>query len=178
MLRAWQTHRLEFRLMSDVHRRSALATLLALAAVTLGGRPALSSNSVLEVDGRVAAPAPHRFDLEALRALGAVELVTTTPWDERRVRFEGVPVRHVLEHCGADGTVVRARALNDYWVEIPLADFDDPRIIAAWSADGRRLTVRDKGPLWIIYPWSHEAKYRTGLYDSRSIWQLKHLQIT
>ena len=163
--------------MPRVRRRSALATLLSLTAFTLGGRPALASTAILEVDGRVAAPAPHRFDLEALRALGAVELVTTTPWNEQRVRFEGVPVRRVLEHCGAEGTFVRARALNDYWVEIPVADFDDPRVIAAWSVDGRQLTVRDKGPLWIIYPWSHEARYQTGLYDSRSIWQLNHLQV-
>ncbi len=163
--------------MSDRCRRSALATLLALATCTLAGRTASAGTTILEVDGRVAAPAPHRFDLERLQALGTTDLVTTTPWSERPVRFEGVPVGHVLAQCGADGTVVRARALNDYWVDIPAEDFGDPRVIAAWSADGRRLTVRDKGPLWIVYPWSSEAKYRTGLYDSRSIWQLKHLLV-
>jgi hypothetical protein len=163
--------------MLPLSRRSALVTALCLGATAFSHRHARAGTTLLEVAGRVTPPAPHRFDFDALAAIGASELETTTPWTDRPVRFEGVPVGRLLASCGADGSRVRAVALNDYWIEIPTADFQDPRVILAWAADGRRLSVRDKGPLWIVYPWSDEPKYRDGVYEARSIWQLQRLEV-
>jgi hypothetical protein len=42
--------------------------------------------------------------------------------------------------------------------------------------DGKTMSVRDKGPLWIIYPYDSSADYRTEVVYSRSIWQLDRIE--
>jgi len=37
--------------------------------------------------------------------------------------------------------------------------------------------LREKGPLWVIYPYDSDAKFRTEVIYSRSIWQLDRLAI-
>jgi hypothetical protein len=39
------------------------------------------------------------------------------------------------------------------------------------------MTVRDKGPLWIVYPYDAKPEYRQELIYSRSIWQLDHIEV-
>jgi hypothetical protein len=43
--------------------------------------------------------------------------------------------------------------------------------------DGNAMSVRDKGPLWVIYPYDSDAAYRTEVIYSRSIWQLDRLEV-
>ena len=40
-----------------------------------------------------------------------------------------------------------------------------------------QLTVRQRGPLWVIYPWSDQPNLQNEVYYSRSIWQLKALEV-
>ena len=49
--------------------------------------------------------------------------------------------------------------------------------IVAYEMDGKLMSRRDKGPLWLIYPYSSNAEYRTEVIYSRSIWQLDRMAI-
>ena len=44
------------------------------------------------------------------------------------------------------------RALNDYWVDIPVSDIEQFDILLANKMDGNPLKVRDFGPYFVIYP--------------------------
>jgi len=81
----------------------------------------------------------------------------------------------VLAYVGAGGaTMLRTVALNDYAVNVPVTDALDYDVILAMSMNGETLRVRDRGPLWIIYPWTEEyPELRNEIYHGRSIWQLK-----
>jgi hypothetical protein len=37
--------------------------------------------------------------------------------------------------------------------------------------------VREKGPLFMIYPFDSDAALRNPLYYSRSVWQLKTIDV-
>ena len=91
--------------------------------------------------------------------------------------FEGVLARDLLSDTGAEGSVIDAIALNDYTVSIPVMDFDAYGVILAYRKDGENLTVRDRGPLWVIYPWSDQSDLQNELYYSRSIWQLRAIEV-
>jgi hypothetical protein len=52
--------------------------------------------------------------------------------------FEGPLLCDLLERVGADGTVLQARALNDYVVEIPIGDCERYPVILALTRDGER----------------------------------------
>ncbi len=49
--------------------------------------------------------------------------------------------------------------------------------IIAYLLNGEEMSIRDKGPLWVIYPFDSDADFRSEVVFSRSIWQLDRLEI-
>jgi hypothetical protein len=78
-------------------------------------------------------------------------------------------MRDLLKKVGASGTEITAVALNDYKVKIPIADFDKVNVILAYRRDGKAMPVRDKGPLWIMYPFDENPSLKTDLYFARAL---------
>ncbi|WP_417740714.1 molybdopterin-dependent oxidoreductase [Salipiger sp.] len=117
------------------------------------------------------------FDLEMLRALGATEITTDTIWTPGTITFTGVELKTLLEHVGATGTEIDATAINNYTVVVPVEDAVEDGPILAYEMDGRLMSRREKGPLWLIYPYASNAAYRTEVIYSRSIWQLDRMAI-
>ena len=68
-----------------------------------------------------------------LADLGLSEVRTSTPWTDGVQVFEGVLARTVVERIQAKGELVKAAALNDYTVELPLADFLDNDVLLAMT---------------------------------------------
>jgi hypothetical protein len=111
-----------------------------------------------------------------LLALGSASLTTGYVVLDRPQLFEGVPLQAVLERVEAKGTKMTAVALNDYEIVIPFEDLKfDPLI--AMKADGQPLKIRNKGPLWIVYPRDDYKVLQDIRYDSRLVWQLNRLHI-
>lgn len=98
--------------------------------------------------------------------------------DDTLHKVRGPLVRDLLKAAGAEGAMAYAKALDNYEVEIPSADFHEFDVIAAIEVDGKPMTVRDKGPAWIVYPsGEHVTLRKNAVYEARSIWQLKELKI-
>ena len=118
-----------------------------------------------------------QFDLGMLQTLDPVALETSTIWTEGVQSFRGVPLSRLLAALEARGEVIAATALNDYMVEIPVADAVEGGPILAFEQNGRLLSVRDKGPLWVIYPYDSVPEYQSETVYVRSIWQVARLEI-
>lgn len=125
--------------------------------------------------GRTSDGTTALFDLAGLKALPSRTITTTTPWTEGTHSYVGVSGKAFVEAVGATGSEALATALNDYVVTIPLEDFTGDHLIIAYEAGGEPMSIRDKGPLWVIYPYDDDARYRKDAVLSRSIWQLKSL---
>jgi len=135
---------------------------------------------VLTVSGDIAATNVDdtaQFDVDMLMSLDPVTIKTTTIWTEGEQTFEGVALKTLLERLDVTTGTILATAINDYTVEIPVADAVDGGPIVAYLLDGDTMSVRDKGPLWIVYPYDASADYRSEVIYSRSIWQLDRLEI-
>jgi hypothetical protein len=149
---------------------------LSVALAGLAGRAiAAEGKPLLNISGKIASGAGVNMDREAIEKLGVVSLQTTTPWHNGKVTFEGVPMRALLREVGANGTSVQALALNDYSTEIPMADFEKYNVILALKRDGEYMPVRDKGPLFIVYPYDSDPDLKSQKFYSRSAWQVKAL---
>lgn len=135
---------------------------------------------VLTISGRVLMPndgkAAH-FDMAMLERLPQLSFVTRTPWYAEARKFTGPLLRDVLARAGAKGSTMRAVALNDYWVEIPFDDALRHDMIVARLLDDKPMAVRDKGPLFVIYPFDARPELRTPVYFSRSAWQLRSIEV-
>jgi len=146
------------------------AILPALGAAQAPGRP------ILSVTGRIAGQARH-FDLPALEALGRTDLSTRTSWTGTAMQhFAGVPLSRLLAEVGANGSLLRAAALNDYAVDVPVEDAARGAFLAT-RQDGEPLRVRDRGPVWLIYPWSERPELDVATFRERSIWQLRRIDV-
>lgn len=151
---------------------AAAAGWLCIVVLTSAG----AQTAPLEVVGRVRGGVVH-LDRTALAALPKSTVVTGTPWTNGESRFEGVLLRDVLAAVGAYGTSVRAQALNDYAATIPIAEAFAFDVLVAWKQDGRLLERRDKGPFWIIYPWSQHPELDDRIHRQRAVWQLFRLVV-
>jgi hypothetical protein len=135
---------------------------------------------VLTVTGRVRKPNAGnaaQFDMAMLEQLPQQSFVTRTPWYASPRKFTGPLLRDVLAACDAQGSNVRAVALNDYRVDLPFEDAQRFDVLVARLIDDKPMAVRDKGPLFIIYPFDSSPELRSTVYYSRSAWQLKTLQV-
>lgn len=140
-----------------------------------------SGEVVLMVSGDIAVTNSDEaalFDLEMLSALPVVRFTTSTIWTEGENTFEGAPLSELLRAVGANGGTLRATAINDYAIEIPVPELQDDVPIVAYRMNGEPMSRRQKGPLWIVYPYDSDARYRSEIVYSRSIWQLDRLEVT
>jgi hypothetical protein len=117
------------------------------------------------------------FDMAMLEALPQHSFTTRTPWFDQPVSFTGPLLSDVLDAVKANGTVLEATALNDYTVTIPAADARQFKVVIARLLNGKPMRVRDKGPLFVVYPFDSSLELRKSVYYERSIWQLKALNV-
>lgn len=117
------------------------------------------------------------FDRAMIEQFQSHIVFTSTSVTDGVSRFEGPLMRDVLQYVGAKGLSVRAHALNDYVVDIPLSDFYEHDVLLALYMDGKRLESTDKGPIWIIYPRESSRRLQDIRYDYRWVWQLNHLTV-
>lgn len=155
---------------------------LALLAVPLSAAELVVPTGpvVLTVSGQIGQTNvgdTAQFDLAMLDALPQRTTQTKTPWYDASRSFSGVVASALFETLGAQGTMVTVTALNDYSADIPMSDFIDHPVILASRLDGAELSVRDKGPLFIIYPFDTDAELYNEVYFSRSVWQLKSITV-
>jgi hypothetical protein len=160
--------------MMKLSRRRLLPLVAALPGWSLAQSAPPAAAVVLTV-GRQAA-----FDMPALERMKQRTIRTATPWYEKPREFTGPLLRDVLAAAGVAAQakgVARFVALNDYKVEIPLADAHEHDVIVARLLDGQPMSVRQKGPLFVIYPFDEKPALRTAAYFSRCIWQLKSIEL-
>lgn len=157
----------------------ARAAFVAAVVATQGiaGTTEATAIPVLEVTAGQVPDQTFSLSVQDLRNIAVQDIVTSTIWTEGVHEFTGVPLYALLQHLDVTGSTIQAVALNDYAVSIPLSDARTGGAIVAFAIDGQPIPRREKGPLWIIYPFDQSPEYRTETVYSRSIWQLNRLNI-
>lgn len=163
-------------------RRLLLGALLGAASVV--ALPALALEApkerpILTVSGKIGvknAGAAARFDMKMIEALPQHTFTTRTPWYDKPVKFTGPLLSDLLAAVKASGNNISAVAINDYKISIPVADLKHKPIVAR-LLDDQPMPVREKGPLFVVYPFDSSAELRSSTYYERSIWQLKALEV-
>ncbi len=147
-------------------RAAGLATPTGKVILTLRGKISVTNSA----DGA-------RFDLDMLDALPQGRFEGETPWTKGSSVFTGPLGSAVLAAVGASGSNMRVSALNDYSADIPVSDFRDHAVILATRHDGAPMPVRDKGPIWVLYPMDKEPALRTETIYTRSVWQVQTIEV-
>ncbi|MGI9354843.1 MAG: molybdopterin-dependent oxidoreductase [Rhizobiaceae bacterium] len=163
--------------------RCVVFCVFAAAAAVGTGAHALDApkgDVILTVSGEITganASDSAQFDLELLQNLGSKTFKTSTIWTSGVQTFTGVQLVDLLHSMGVTKGTMRASAINDYSVDIPVSDAVDGGPIIAYEINGSPMSIRDKGPLWIVYPYDGFVEYKAEQIYSRSIWQLDRIEI-
>ena len=161
--------------LSSVSRALGCAALVGLAGLAPTG-PLRADGAALQLVGADSAQSLE-LSLDELAAMPQVTIVTENEFADGTVAYRGPLVRDVLARLGLQNLdFVRFVAANDYYVDIPTEDFRTYDAILAMEADGERLSRREKGPLWLMYPISDHPALRDPIYLRRLIWQVVRIE--
>lgn len=161
-------------------RFAAAIAILTTSMAWAADLPAPTEDVVLTISGGISTTNSGKaaaLDRTMLAELPRTEFTTTTIWTEGQKTFSGVSLKTLMETLGAEGSTIRATAINDYSVEIPMESLGDYPIVAD-MIDGNPMSIRDKGPLWIVFPFDSGEEFQTEVIYSRSIWQLDRLEVS
>lgn len=159
-------------------KRYFLAAALVLVVAAANALEAPNGPVILTVSGKVSAVNKAQtaaFSMAMLESLPQKTFTTKTPWYSAPVEFTGPLLRDVLAAAGAKGEKLVALALNDYKTEIPMTDTTQHDLIIARLMNGKPMAIRDRGPLFIVYPFDTKPELQTERYYNRSAWQLSRL---
>jgi len=151
---------------------------MAFAVAMMLGSAALAQ-SILTVQVKQAGQAAKtiQFSPEDLRALGLFELETSNDYLDEMALFEGVLMRDLIAAVDAGNTkIARLFAENDYVVEVSTQEFLIYDVMLALKQNGVALSLRDKGPIWMIYPTSDFPELQDPSFNNRLIWQLVRVE--
>lgn len=153
--------------------KSSFITVAVLASLSLP--LAAQEPSALQVTG--ADGATVTFSMADLDALDQVTITTTTIWTEGELTFTGPSLQSILSMAEIESPNLTLTALNDYAIEMPAPEVDAIYPILATRMDGEPMSVRDKGPFWIVFPYDSDPAFQTETVYSQSIWQLDRIDV-
>ena len=145
-----------------------------------GSLPRPTGPVVLTVSGQIArtnAGDTAEFDLAMLEALPGRTARVNTPWAEGVNAFQGPLTRAVLDAVGARGSRLKITALNDYSAEVPADDFVRFDVILALRKNDAYLPIRNQGPIFVMYPFDTNPDLYNEVYFSRSVWQVRSIEV-
>lgn len=154
---------------------------IVLAGTSTAGELALPQGRVLltvsgEISNHNGEGGTARFDRAMLESLDWQEVETYTSFTEGPQVFAGPSLRSLLEAVGATGSILRASAINDYSVEFEAALAAEHDVFLAMVQNGKVMRVRDKGPIWVVFPLSEE-EVAFKPFDNEMIWQLDRIEV-
>lgn len=155
-------------------------SLLSPTIIAAEPLPAPTGEVILTVTGIMDTgntPEGAIFDRALLESLGTTSFRTSTQWTEGVPEFTGISLHRLLDEIGAEPTALEVIAINEYQVEVPASDAVDGGPILAWQQSGKLLSVREKGPLWLVYPYDNSEDYRTDEIYARSVWQVVKINL-
>ena len=104
-----------------------------------------------------------------------VEHTMDNIWVDKTTTYTGVKLSDIVQKYKITSEWLKLTAINDYVTKVPTTDADKGAFIA-YLSDGKQMKIRDKGPLWLLYPFGENKALDIDIYHDRSIWQLKLIE--
>ncbi len=144
-------------------------------SVSLGDREKILTIRVYNLAGEPGIFREITFGIDDLEKFPLVSVRTETQWTNGVLHFQGPLMRDLLNDVGAVGNLIQVNGLDGQSAVIPREDFEKYDVIIACQVNGQYFDIRERGPLWIIYPWSNNPEIQSAAYYDRGIYHLSSL---
>lgn len=166
---------------TELSRRHILKAAPLLAALAWAGPiHAQSGPSILRIIDHTGAVI--EIDEDRIKAMPWAEYSTHTAFTAGKQEFRGPLMRDLLASVGIsrahlEGRSIKLTALNDFSIQFPVNDAWKYDVMIAREMNGKPLRLRDKGPLWLVYPRDLFTELQRAAVDERWVWQLQEIAI-
>lgn len=150
---------------------SVLIFLLVFSGLT----SAQGKNKVLSVTGEV--ENPTSYTLENIKSFPQLLITTNTPWTNEAHTYKGPKLEDILNDAKAKGSWLTLKALDKYEVTLDFERIRQFAPILAWEDNGKKMSVRGKGPLWLILPKDHHEELQPQIFNDYMVWQLINVEV-
>ena len=156
--------------------------IVAAANLTPGSPiPAPSGEVVLTITGDIDVKNVGdtlQFDMATLEGLGLVKYTVDDPWLNATNTYTGILMSGLREFVGSSDSAgnIHIVALDDYAVDLAVADVEKWPILLATRTNGAYMNVEDAGPTRIIYPY-HKYSIDPLVYNDLWIWNLASIEM-
>lgn len=166
--------------------RSLIVPLLLVLQLAISGAASAchlekpKAAVILVVEGQITrcnSGLEAQFDLAMLETLPKTVVKTQNPWEPGVTTYEGVLLRDLLVFVDANGNDLRITALNDYRADLAVADTQSVDVILAWRRNGEYMPVREKGPLFVVFPFSESPALANEERYAQSVWQVARIAV-
>ena len=152
--------------------------LAAAYVLVLGTSSSAEAQYLLSIVNSKQSEYPIRLTDADLLALPQISFTTSTPWTETALTFSGPTLSSVLQYYNITDGQLNLVAVNRYEIEVPWDYVEKSSPIIANRINGEAFTVREKGPLWVVFPFDSDERYTSFLVHSMSVWQLIRIEIS
>lgn len=169
----------EFGILMHLTRQMFMTGLLA-SALCGGGAAALAESVILTLKNpKIAGPHGEiAFTFDALSAMPQHTILTGNDYIDGVSEFRGPLAFQIVDLIGRAGArKVRFIGANDFFAEISIEELREYGTVLALTMDGERLSRRDKGPIWVMYPIDSYPELRDSVYNNRLVAQLKAIEL-
>ncbi|XGA80652.1 molybdopterin-dependent oxidoreductase [Halomonas sp. CH40] len=167
-------------------KRLSIAVLWLACALQVGvanagqDLPMPEGQVILKMSGNIARTnvgEEAHFDFAMLTDLPQHQYYTGTPWTNQPFHYSGPLMRDLLGYLGAEGERTHVSALNGYEAYIPTRDFVEYDVLLALKRNGEPISIREYGPLWVLYPFDHNTELLSEMFRSRAVWQVMKINV-
>lgn len=153
-----------------------LLVTVSISAAALSNEPetllVLKNPRILGIHGEI------RFTRADLEAMDQQEIQTSNDFVDGVATFRGPSAFALIDQIGRAGSdVVRMTAANDYFIDIDIMELADYGAILALEMNDKPLTIRDRGPIWLMYPIDQFEELQDSSINNRLIWQLETIEL-
>ncbi|MBD1574469.1 hypothetical protein HC725_14495 [Vibrio sp. S17_S38] len=114
---------------------------------------------------------------EELEALPQESFTTSTPWTKNPHTYQGPRLSLVTSNFPQPFQSIKVYGINGYAYDIKEKELKKYPFILAMKQDGKRMALRNKGPLWVLLPFNQYPKVDSiDEMLNKFVWQVNRIK--
>lgn len=114
---------------------------------------------------------------EELEALPQESFTTSTPWTKSIHTYQGPRLSLITSNFPQPFESIKVYGINGYAYDIKEKELKKYPFILAMKQDGKRMALRNKGPLWVLLPFNQYPKVDSiDEMLNKFVWQVNRIK--
>lgn len=132
-------------------------------------------NKKVKLVGEINSNAPQYITAQQLdEQFKTLKFTVYNPWEKQEDSYEGIFLDQLAKHYAKDSIEkIVIKAIDDYTITFEKELYMNERILLAYKVNGEFISVRDKGPMRIIFVDYDSSKKKYELNLAKWLWMIK-----